>query len=264
MPEFDVGDTLSRQVGPLPVGGWLLAIAGGLGVAYFLNRDAPSPDPDPGTIDPGSDAGLGFTSRGGVGTDLLGPSLPTQPPASDDGDDDGEPTTNTGWGLLAIRTGMDLGYGPLATNAAVSRYLTGQELTREQAKLLDAILREIGPPPNPVPTPRIGNPPRDDGSGGQTPTSPPPQPTTPPPTPPPPAPAPKPTGSSSTPTPSASGRIYTIVRGDTLWGIARRFYGSGSKWPTIWKANSSVGSDGIGLRSGNPDLIFPGERIRIP
>lgn len=54
------------------------------------------------------------------------------------------------------------------------------------------------------------------------------------------------------------GRPYTIVKGDTLSGIARQAYGQAKKWRLIWRANQTV------LRSGNPDLIFPGEVINIP
>jgi len=54
------------------------------------------------------------------------------------------------------------------------------------------------------------------------------------------------------------GAQYTIVQGDTLSDIAAQAYGNGSKWPLIWRANQSV------LRSGDPDLIFPGEVITIP
>lgn len=53
------------------------------------------------------------------------------------------------------------------------------------------------------------------------------------------------------------GQPYTIVKGDTLWGIAGRAYGDPTKWPEIYKANS------MRLRSGDPDLIFPGEQIII-
>lgn len=54
------------------------------------------------------------------------------------------------------------------------------------------------------------------------------------------------------------GSQYTIVKGDTLSGIAYAAYGQGRKWPRIWQANQTR------LRSGDPNLIFPGEVITIP
>lgn len=53
------------------------------------------------------------------------------------------------------------------------------------------------------------------------------------------------------------GTRYTIVSGDTLWGIAKRFYGDGSLWRIIWDANKP-------MTSGNPDLIYVGEVVYIP
>ena len=50
---------------------------------------------------------------------------------------------------------------------------------------------------------------------------------------------------------------YTVVSGDTLWNIAKKFYGDGSKYMTIYNANKSV----IG---GNPNLIRPGQVLTIP
>jgi prophage tail gpP-like protein len=55
-----------------------------------------------------------------------------------------------------------------------------------------------------------------------------------------------------------AGAPYTIVKGDTLSGIAKQAYGDGRRWRDIWKANETV------LRSGNPNLIYPGEVINIP
>jgi nucleoid-associated protein YgaU len=49
---------------------------------------------------------------------------------------------------------------------------------------------------------------------------------------------------------------YTVVAGDTLSGIAQRFYGDESQWPRIFQANQD--------QIDNPDLIFPGQVLRIP
>jgi prophage tail gpP-like protein len=54
------------------------------------------------------------------------------------------------------------------------------------------------------------------------------------------------------------GAQYVIVPGDTLSGIAYAAYGQGRKWPRIWAANQTR------LKSGDPNLIFPGETITIP
>ena len=51
--------------------------------------------------------------------------------------------------------------------------------------------------------------------------------------------------------------MYTVVSGDTLWGIAERFYGSGAAWPKIFDANRAV----IG---GDPNLIRVGQVLCIP
>lgn len=51
-------------------------------------------------------------------------------------------------------------------------------------------------------------------------------------------------------------QYYTVETGDSLWKIATKFYGNGSKYQTIFEANREVIRD--------PDLIYPGQKIRIP
>jgi len=48
---------------------------------------------------------------------------------------------------------------------------------------------------------------------------------------------------------------YQIKKGDTLWGISKRFYKNPFKWPVIWKYNTYI---------TNPDLIYPKNFVKIP
>lgn len=54
---------------------------------------------------------------------------------------------------------------------------------------------------------------------------------------------------------AASARTYTVAKGDTLWHIARKFYGDGSLCYRLAAANPTV---------KNPDLIYPGQQLVIP
>ena len=51
-------------------------------------------------------------------------------------------------------------------------------------------------------------------------------------------------------------RNYTVVRGDTLSALARRFYGDPGQFFVIRSANAHLIDD--------PNVIFPGQRLRIP
>jgi len=55
---------------------------------------------------------------------------------------------------------------------------------------------------------------------------------------------------------SAAGRTYTVQKGDTLYKIAKKFYGDGSKWKKIWEANRN--------RVPNPNRLKEGTRLTIP
>jgi nucleoid-associated protein YgaU len=63
-------------------------------------------------------------------------------------------------------------------------------------------------------------------------------------------------GSSTTSRPASSGQEYTVVKGDSLSKIAKRFYGDASQWPRIHEANRAQIED--------PDLIHPGQVLTIP
>ena len=50
--------------------------------------------------------------------------------------------------------------------------------------------------------------------------------------------------------------FHTVEKGDTLWAIAKKSYGNGSKYMAIFEANKPMLSD--------PDKIYPGQVLRIP
>lgn len=57
-------------------------------------------------------------------------------------------------------------------------------------------------------------------------------------------------------TPEAEKQTYTVRRRDTLSKIAALEYGDPRQWRRIFEANRDVIED--------PDLIFPGQILRIP
>lgn len=65
-----------------------------------------------------------------------------------------------------------------------------------------------------------------------------------------------------------SGSSYTIVSGDTLWGIAAKKLGSGTKWTQIYDANASIIEEAAKKHrksgSDHGHWIYPGTTITIP
>jgi nucleoid-associated protein YgaU len=69
------------------------------------------------------------------------------------------------------------------------------------------------------------------------------------------APTPSPESPAET-QPAEESQFYTIQKGDTLSGIAKKFYGKAGKYMYIFEENTGVIED--------PDKIYPGQTIRIP
>ena len=65
--------------------------------------------------------------------------------------------------------------------------------------------------------------------------------------------APKATPATPAPPPD---EIYTVVAGDSLSKIAKRVYGDAKEWRRIFEANRD--------QIENPDLIRPGQKLKIP
>ena len=69
----------------------------------------------------------------------------------------------------------------------------------------------------------------------------------------------RPAGNAETNRPSQSSapaRDYTIRSGDSLSKIAKEFYGNAADWQKIYEANKDTIKE--------PNLIYPGQKIKIP
>jgi nucleoid-associated protein YgaU len=72
-----------------------------------------------------------------------------------------------------------------------------------------------------------------------------------------PKPAPKPEPMPAVePAEQPTERLYEVVSGDTLGGIAKQFYGNAGKYMKIFEANRDILDD--------PNLIKVGQKLRIP
>jgi|LSQX01.1.fsa_nt_gb LysM repeat protein len=62
--------------------------------------------------------------------------------------------------------------------------------------------------------------------------------------------------SPTSPAPKKTPKTYAVQRGDSLWKIAKKFYGDGSQWKKIYNANKSKIKD--------PNKVYPGQVLIIP
>ena len=70
------------------------------------------------------------------------------------------------------------------------------------------------------------------------------------------APAPPTPEEPTSTTGTSTSRTYVVVKGDSLSKIAKHEYGDAAKWRRIYEANQDSIKD--------PDLIYPGQTLKIP
>lgn len=237
-----------KQIGPLPLGAWVVVVAGGLGIAWYSTRQGTEPE----IVEDGS-------GQPGVGDGTVGGWIPQQPPTAQPNPNGKDSVTdNDAWYRYVFSELVARNYDSTLVDSALRKYLAGlsSKLSVAEWVIIRAAL-SIMPPPSPIPAqPDDPNPPTI-----PTPTVPKPPTSTPKPTvPKPPPPKPKP------PAPKPRLRYYTVQRGDNLWNIAKRYYGSGIYWPKIYYANraNSIRLDRTVGFIRNPNLIYPGWRLIIP
>jgi LysM repeat protein len=67
---------------------------------------------------------------------------------------------------------------------------------------------------------------------------------------------------------TATSKTHTVKKGDTLWAISKKYYGKGSLYTKIYKANKSIiekTAKKYGKKSSsNGHWIYPGTKLTIP
>lgn len=175
-----VGNVLTRKVGPLPVVAWAgIAVV----VWYVVRKKTATPAAtttavagsgnEPGTegTDPAGNTGLIDPATGyvyGTPEDLaaLGQQNESSTGSSGGTSTTQTYTTNAAWEDAAINYLVGLGTDPVEANSAIAAYLTSQTLTTTQQAEVNEAIQALGAPPQP-PSPAsstpVVNPP---GGGG--------------------------------------------------------------------------------------------------
>lgn len=232
---------LGKQIGPLPLGAWVVVVGTGIGIAVYTRRQSvPTIEYEDGS----SPVGVG-EGGSGMWVDLTPPTESAAlAPAI---------VTLEDWGKAAIRYLIAEGYDPGIADSAVRKYLAGEQLSLREFTLIGLALAKIGPTPVILPPPYYDTPPLPKETKPITSN-----PSTPVINPPP------------TTNPTSAFRYITVekwpAQNSTLSGISKTAYGTYSRWPDLYNANraGTIRADGTPGMVVNPDLIYAGWRILIP
>jgi nucleoid-associated protein YgaU len=193
----------------------------------------------------------------GVGTGAISNWVDNTPPAATSV----TPTTyatDEDWGTGATNWLIAKGYDPATADSAVRKYLESAQMSAQEYALITLALGALGAPPQILPAPVFGPP--------TIPTTPTPTPTPTPVTPAPVKPTPKPVPKPAPKPAPKKITYYTVKPGDTLSGIALKYYHNGHNWSPIYNANKSgtKRADGTKGMISNPNLIRVGWKLIIP
>jgi len=254
------GMDLGKQIGPLPLGAWVVVVGGGLGIALWSRNNSAAADP---TVveDTSGDPGVGVGGSG-MWSNL---DVPT-------GDSSTGITyqSNEAWGQAAITYLIAQGYSAAVASSAITKALAGgvdvngSKMSIQEWSLWSLALAKLGSPPTPVNVPPPTSVP---GPVDNTPT---PKPPTGPIKvgPQPPArgvPAPKPKPAPVKPVAGIPAHWVETVRSrnDTVSSLAAKHNKS---WQETWNFNLKYRNAATRavLKARGPNLVFMGSTIWVP
>lgn len=132
---------LGKQVGPLPLGAWIIVVGGGLGIAWYTRQQGANVVDVP-VDDTSGNEGVG------VGAGWIAVTPPSTGPGGTS-----KPATNEEWAVQAINYLIDAGYDANTADLAIRKYLETGDLTVNERALVGLALVFLGSPPIPLPAP---------------------------------------------------------------------------------------------------------------
>lgn len=139
------GEGLNAKFGSFPVYVWGLILAGGIGAGILVRKalngrqeGAGDPAEDGATTEP-----LFSTQGAQYVTPLNGGAGETQPATED---------TNNEWVKRGVKALVALGHPASNVDAALRRYVNGEEMTAADAAIVNLVVSLQGPPPQEVPS----------------------------------------------------------------------------------------------------------------
>lgn len=237
---------LGKQVGPLPLGAWVAVVGGSFAFMLYQRNRSDTSAPTTTSLDTLSGDSIGSVGVGGMGA--IGAYTGTNGGPAMPADATDTITSNTQWGQKVFSFLAGQGNDAATIDKAVRDYLAGKPLSVQANAFITQGLAKFGQAPEALPdAPDIPVVVQPAPAPVYTPPPPPAPVTVPAPAPPPPAPAPAPAG--------PPGEFYTIRPGDTLSGIAARFWQPWITAQSLFNGNRQTIS--------NINRIYPGQVIWI-
>lgn len=149
------GSLLRRQVGPFTVGAWSVIVVGGVGLGLVIRRSSLFDGADAAPIDAGGatptvEGSTGWTATGGPYAGATG-SLPAGSSTTANPNDPRKAADNLTWQRLTGDQLIAGGQVPSLVSTALTNFLGGYPVTRQERAVIDLAIRLGGQPPEGAP-----------------------------------------------------------------------------------------------------------------
>lgn len=138
------GEGLNAKFGSFPLYVWGLILGGGIGAGILIRKALNGRQADGAAIEDGTTTEPLFSTQGAQYVTPLNGGAGQAQPASED--------TNNEWVKRGVSALVALGHPASKVDAALRRYVNGEEMTAEDAAVVNLVISLQGPPPQEVPS----------------------------------------------------------------------------------------------------------------